>query len=133
MKIIRAGYTIFFNMFKTIVLTCRSYTHEKNTVRIDCHCHCHCQNDYEWSPRMNMNHVNSCSFSNRFGSETWSLSEPYTQHLLQIRNHVLNSTPSCLLRLFHIIILTGAMCTLFCWMLLKLWIRWTIANSSENY
>ncbi len=48
MKIIRAGYTKFLNMFKTFVLTWWSYTQEKNTVRIDCHCHCHCQNGLEW-------------------------------------------------------------------------------------
>ncbi len=38
MKIIRAGYTNFLNMFKTFILTCQSYMHEKNSVRIDCNC-----------------------------------------------------------------------------------------------
>ncbi len=57
-KIIRTGYTTFLNMFKNFVLTCRSYTHKKNTVRIDSHCHCHCQNGLEWwgmIPRTNSN------------------------------------------------------------------------------
>ncbi len=67
MKIFRAGYTNFLNMFKTFVLICRNYTPEKNTFRMDCHCHCHCQNDQEWSPiqtRMD----NSSSFSSIFST-----------------------------------------------------------------
>ncbi len=58
------------NMFKTFVLGCRSYTDEKNTIRIDCHCHfchCHCQNDQEWSPDQKRM-VNSFSFGSRFGT-----------------------------------------------------------------
>ncbi len=47
MEIIRAGYTKVLNMFKTFVLTCRSYMHEKNTVQTDCHCYFHCQNGLE--------------------------------------------------------------------------------------
>ncbi len=47
MKIICDGYTNFLNMVKTFVPACRCDTHEKNTVRIDCHCHCHFQNGLE--------------------------------------------------------------------------------------
>ncbi len=67
MKIIRAGYTKYLNMFKTFVLTCRSCTYQKNTVRMDCHCRCHCQNDQEWSP-VQTRMVNSSSFGSRFGT-----------------------------------------------------------------
>ncbi len=41
MKFICAGYTQFLNMFKTFVLACRPYPHEKNTIRMD-------RNGLEW-------------------------------------------------------------------------------------
>ncbi len=67
MKIIRAGYTKFLNMFKTFVLTCRSYTHEKNTVWMDIVIVIArmTRNNQEW-PGTWM--VNSSSFGSRFGT-----------------------------------------------------------------
>ncbi len=41
MKFIRAGYTKFLNVFKTFVLACRPYVHEKNTIQMD-------RNGLEW-------------------------------------------------------------------------------------
>ncbi len=67
MKIIRAGYTNFLNIFKTFVLTSRSYNLEKNTVRTDCHC----QNGLEWPgmiPEQTWMVIRACSVVD---SEQW--------------------------------------------------------------
>ncbi len=55
MKLIRAGYTNFLNMFKNFVLASQTYSHERNTIQMGRNGHRTTANDspnqLEWSIR----------------------------------------------------------------------------------